>query len=188
MLDKQQAQALLALARQSIEKKLTVLPAAPVHPDELHDLGRKQAVFVTLTKLGQLRGCIGSLTAEDTILTGVRKNSINAAFHDSRFPPLGREELEDLKIEISVLSAPRLLACKDGNDLIDKLRPGIDGVIIKADNGAGATFLPQVWEQLPDPVIFMNNLCQKAGLPETAWRRSGLEIKTYQVQKFKEGE
>lgn len=187
MLDKHQAQTLLSLARQSIEKQLGVPPASPVHPDELQNpaLNQKQPVFITLKKLGRLRGCIGSLTGEDTIISGVIKNSVNAAFHDSRFPDLERGELEDLEIEISVLSELKPLVCKDGDELIAKLRPGIDGVRLKADNGRGATFLPQVWSQLPDPIMFMAQLCLKAGLPETAWTSGELEISTYQVQKFR---
>jgi len=190
MLNNQQTQTLLGIARQTLEKHLNVPPTAPAQPDELQDpaLNRKQPVFVTLTKGGQLRGCIGNLVAKNTIINGVKENSINAAFHDSRFPPLEREELDILKIDISVLSEPQPLTHGDDDELVGKLRPGVDGVIINAANGAGATFLPQVWAQIPDPVIFMNHLCQKAGLSESAWTGGGLEVSTYQVQKFKEDE
>jgi AmmeMemoRadiSam system protein A len=190
MLNKQLSQILLSLARQTIEERLGVPPSSPIQPGILHDpaLNRKQAVFVTLIKSGQLRGCVGSLTAEDTIIVGLKKNSINAAFHDSRFPPLDREELNNLKIEISLLSEPQPLAYKNDKELINKLRPAIDGVIIKANNGAGATFLPQVWDQLPNPVVFLNHLCQKAGLAESVWQTGQLDIRIYQVQKLTENE
>ncbi len=188
MLDKQQGQLLISLARHTIEEYFNKPSAHPIPPDELQNsiYDQRQPVFITLNKAGQLRGCIGSLSDEDTIIKGVQKNSINAAFHDSRFPPVDREELDELEIEISLLSMPQQLAYQNSEDLIGKLRPGIDGVIINIDNEAGATFLPQVWEQLPEPASFLHHLCQKAGLPTTAWLDEKLMVKTYQVQKIKE--
>ncbi len=90
-----------------------------------------------------------------------------------------------MEIDISVLSKPQKLEYKDGEDLIAKLRPGIDGVILQI-GGAGATFLPQVWEQLPDPALFLNHLCRKAGMPDKVWRDAHPEIEIYQVQCFEE--
>ena len=141
--------------------------------------------FVTLTLNKQLRGCIGSLISDEPIRTGVRRNAINAAFHDPRFAPLSAADFEKVKIEISILSAPQRLNYRDGDDLLEKLRPGVDGVIVRKDH-ASATFLPQVWEQLPEKHDFLSHLCTKAGLAADAWRQTRLEISTYQVQHFSE--
>ena len=117
----------------------------------------------------------------------MRVNAINAAFRDPRFPPLSRDELNRIKIEVSILTNPRPLEYKDAQDLLAKLRPGIDGVIIKKGFHE-ATFLPQVWEQLPRKEDFLTHLCLKAGLDGDAWRRGDLEVSTYQVQAFEEEE
>ena len=143
--------------------------------------------FVTLKIKGQLRGCIGNLTATETVLDGVKRNAINAALHDPRFSPLSQDELERTQIEVSILSEPRPLAYRDGQDLIKKLRAHVDGVIIRKGH-ASATFLPQVWEQLPGPEDFLTHLCKKAGLPAEAWKNSELEVLTYQVQYFEENQ
>jgi hypothetical protein len=141
--------------------------------------------FVTLKRKGQLRGCIGNLVASEPIVESVKRNALNAAFGDPRFSPLTSQELEDVDIEISVLSEPQPLEYKDGADLISKLRKDVDGVIIRKGH-ASATFLPQVWEQLPKAEDFLSHLCMKAGLPSDAWRDSELEVSTYQVQYFEE--
>jgi MEMO1 family protein len=189
-LDRQQGQYLVQLARQTIEEQLQL----PQERQKIESLERslsaphfqeKRGVFVTLHKQGQLRGCIGSLIGYRSIVEGVREHAINAAFNDYRFRPVTGEEVADLEIEVSILSEPRTLDYADADDLLIRLRPGVDGVIIR-QNGASATFLPQVWEQLPDPADFLNHLCQKAGLPPTAWRQGRLEVQTYQVQYFAE--
>ena len=141
--------------------------------------------FVTLKTDNQLRGCIGSLSATAPIVSGVRANALNAAFHDPRFPPLGKSELDAVRIDVSVLSEPIPLAYTDGDDLLSKLRPGIDGVIIRK-RSVSATFLPQVWEQLPRPEAFLAQLCMKAGLPADQWREGDLTVLVYQVQYFEE--
>jgi AmmeMemoRadiSam system protein A len=141
--------------------------------------------FVTLKHKGQLRGCIGNLSASDPLAEGVRRNAVNAAFHDPRFSPLTETELEQIEIEVSVLSEPRPLAFSGSEDLLGKLRPNVDGVIIR-QGYASATFLPQVWEQLPRKEDFLGHLCLKAGLPRDAWKRGRLEVSTYQVQYFEE--
>lgn len=145
----------------------------------------KRGVFVTLHKQGQLRGCIGSLIGYRPIVEGVREHALNAAFNDPRFRPVTADELADLDIEVSILSEPTPLTYRDGADLLAKLRPGLDGLIIR-QGGASATFLPQVWEQLPDPEAFLSHLCQKAGLPPLEWRQGRLEVLTYQVRYFAE--
>lgn len=141
--------------------------------------------FVTLTIDGQLRGCIGNLTSSESLVSDVRRNAINAAFHDPRFSPLSTSELDRVKIEVSILSEPRPLYYRDAADLLKKLRPKIDGVILRKDF-ASATFLPQVWEQLPQPQDFLTQLCLKAGLASDAWQNSELEVSAYQVQYFAE--
>ena len=141
--------------------------------------------FVTLKIRGQLRGCIGNLTPEGSVLEGVKRNAVNAAFHDPRFSSISAAELDRTQIEVSILTEPLPLAYRDSQDLIQKLRVNVDGVIIRKGH-ASATFLPQVWEQLPRPEDFLNHLCMKAGLPADAWKHSELEVLTYQVQYFEE--
>lgn len=133
----------------------------------------------------QLRGCIGNLSASAPIVKGVCDNALNAAFHDPRFSPLGKKELDAVHIEVSVLSEPVALTYTDADDLVARLRPGVDGVIIKSEF-ASATFLPQVWDQLPQPEPFLSHLCVKAGLPADQWRKGDLEVQVYQVQYFEE--
>ena len=141
--------------------------------------------FVTLTIDGQLRGCIGTLTPSESVLEGVRQNAINAAFNDFRFNQLSPYELDSVDIEVSVLTEPKPLRYKDKHDLISRLRANIDGVIIKKGS-ASATFLPQVWKQLPNPEDFLSHLCSKAGLEPDIWAKDKLEVMIYQVQYFEE--
>jgi AmmeMemoRadiSam system protein B/AmmeMemoRadiSam system protein A len=186
----QLGQALVKLARQTIMQRLGLkisgkesdLVAAAVKNEALK---ARCGTFVTLKIASNLRGCIGSLAAEESILDGVKRNAVNAAFHDPRFSPVTVEEIEDVDIEISILTKPQPLEYIDSVDLISKLRVNIDGVILKK-GPAGATFLPQVWEQLPLPEKFLSHLCVKAGLSANAWKNAKLEISTYQVQYFEE--
>lgn len=141
--------------------------------------------FVTLKIENQLRGCIGSLAATAPMAEGVRDNALNAALHDPRFPPLEKKELDAVQIEVSVLTEPVELEYTDADDLLAKLKPGVDGVIIKRGY-ASATFLPQVWEQLPRPESFLSHLCMKAGLPSDQWREGDLTVLVYGVQYFEE--
>ena len=186
----QLGQALVKLARQTIMERLGLrisgkesdLVAAAVKDEALE---ARHGTFVTLKVAGQLRGCIGSLAAEESILDGVKRNAVNAAFHDPRFSPLTVEEIEDVDIEISILTNPQPLEYTNGVDLISKLRVNVDGVILQKGR-ASATFLPQVWEQLPRPENFLSHLCVKAGLSANAWENTRLKISTYQVQYFEE--
>ena len=141
--------------------------------------------FVTLKIQGQLRGCIGNLTSTESVLDGVKRNAVNAAFHDPRFSSLSAAELDRTDIEVSILTEPLPLAYRDPQDLIQKLRVNVDGVIIRKGH-ASATFLPQVWEQLSRPETFLDHLCMKAGLPSDSWKSSELEVLTYQAQYFEE--
>jgi AmmeMemoRadiSam system protein A len=140
---------------------------------------------VTLTINQQLRGCIGNLDSTDSIVDGIERNAINAAFHDPRFSPLKADELDLIDIEVSILTEPRLLEYRDSKELISKLRVNVDGVILRKGS-ASATFLPQVWEQLPQPEKFLSQLCMKAGLSANTWKKGHLDILTYQVQYFEE--
>jgi len=189
-LNEAQGQLLVKLARYTLMKRLEQ-QIQQVKYDSLKAaltdscFQQTGGVFVTLTLSGQLRGCIGNLTSNEPLESGVRRNAINAAFHDPRFAPLNASELEQIEIEISILSEPRPLKYRDGDDLLNKLRPNIDGVIIR-QQAASATFLPQVWEQLPRPQDFLAHLCIKAGLAADSWRNSQLEVSSYQVQYFEE--
>ncbi len=160
---------LLQLAAASIESGLAKDAPASIDASKFSaDLQAPGAAFVTLEKNGQLRGCIGSLQAHQPLVEDVVQNAYKAAFSDPRFPNLGRDELSDLNISISVLSPAAPMTLKDEADLLRQLRPGIDGLIIQ-DLGRRSLFLPQVWSQLPDPRRFLAHLKQKAGLPIDHW-------------------
>jgi AmmeMemoRadiSam system protein A len=186
----EQGQALVRLARHPISEKLgrnlsdaNFAAQDPALQDE--DFKRHCGTFVTLKIKGQLRGCIGNLTSAETVWEGVKRDAINAAFHDPRFSPLTAKEFDQAELEVSILTEPRPLEYHDAEDLIQKLRVKVDGVIIRKGH-ASATFLPQVWEQLPHPDQFLSHLCLKAGLPSDAWKDRELEVLTYQVQYFEE--
>jgi AmmeMemoRadiSam system protein A len=184
----EEQQTLLTLARETVVR-VAHRQGAP-STDRFattESLRQDGASFVTLTKHGQLRGCIGSLEARRPLVLDVRENAISAAFHDPRFPPVRPKELEELHIEVSVLSRPSPLAYDGPDDLIAQLRPGVDGVVIER-GFSRATFLPQVWEKLPDPGEFLQHLCMKAFLAPDAYRQPGLAVYTYQVERFEEGD
>ena len=146
------------------------------------------ASFVTLTSGrapgGALRGCIGSLEARRPLREDVEANAVAAALHDPRFAPLTARELDDTVVEVSVLSVPAALPAADEAELLARLRPGVDGVVLSAC-GRRATFLPQVWEQLPDPADFLARLRRKAGLPADYWGRD-VVVETYTVTAWQE--
>ena len=152
------------------------------YPKKLQEIG---ASFVTLTIGGQLRGCIGSLEARVSLIEDVRTHAIHAAFEDYRFPPVGAEEVEKISIEISRLTAPEPLVYERPVDLPGLLHPHIDGVILK-DGSRRATFLPQVWEQLPEPKLFLGHLCEKMGASKRFWELKLLEVFIYHVEEFHE--
>lgn len=149
-------------------------------------LRRTRASFVTLNKGGQLRGCIGSLEARRPLALDVRENAVGAAARDPRFPRVGPEEVEAVTIEVSVLSRPERLTYDGLDDLCDKLQPGVDGVVIER-GWQRATFLPQVWQKLPDEGQFLHRLCLKAGMAPSAFSTGEVDVYTYQVEKFGEG-
>lgn len=174
-------QLLTALARTAIAAGFGVTRPALPHPVWL-DV--PAATFVTLTLHDALRGCIGTLEAQRTLYDDVIHNARAAAFGDPRFPPLAADELPAVHIEISVLTAPQQLCFTDEADALRRLRPGVDGVIFEY-GPYRSTFLPQVWEQLPEPVEFIAHLKQKAGLPAGFWG-DGIRLSTYQAEKFHE--
>ena len=185
-----QGQALVNLARQTLLARFKrALSEDRVAQMESHlqdpELQAGCGTFVTLKIGGELRGCIGTLSSREAVVDGVRSNAVNAAFHDPRFRPLSEAELPRIAIEVSVLSHPEPLEYKGADDLAAKLRPHVDGVTLRKGLSS-ATFLPQVWEQLPDVSMFLSHLCLKAGLAKDAWRQGDLEIETYQVQYFEE--
>jgi len=145
----------------------------------------RRGTFVTLTINDNLRGCIGHIIPQETLLEGIKENAINAAFKDPRFNPLSKKEWDNVKVEISILTDPKPLEYSDAEDLLKKIRPDVDGVIIKKGYYQ-ATFLPQVWEQLPDKKEFFTHLCLKAGMDGNEWKKGNLEVYTYQVQAFEE--
>ncbi|HKJ99166.1 MAG TPA: AmmeMemoRadiSam system protein A [Desulfotignum sp.] len=179
---------LLALARYSIAQKLGVTENVPA-PDlsEIPDtlLNEKRGVFVTLHKNGQLRGCIGNIAPEKSVLEGVKENAVSAAFKDTRFAVLTKEELAHIDIEVSLLTPPEKMQFSQTREMLDQLTPFEDGVIVEKDHRR-ATFLPQVWEQLPDREAFLSQLCLKAGCDPDAWQTGDLNVYTYQVQSFAE--
>lgn len=177
----EQGRILIPIARAAIGRELGKPQAAVVDAPWLREHG---ASFVTLTQEDQLRGCIGSLVAHRPLLQDVKENAIAAAFHDPRFSPLSAYEFEYTQVEISLLSAAEPMAFADERDALTQLRPHVDGVIFEYGRYR-STFLPQVWEQLPDPVEFMAHLKYKAGLSTTFWAES-VKLSRYTVQKWKQ--
>jgi AmmeMemoRadiSam system protein A len=175
---------LLELAQRSVAATVHRKPLpTPQWTDLSPRLAEPGASFVTLTIGERLRGCIGTLQASIPLAEDVVLRANAAAKDDPRFPPVTEPELTQLSYEISVLSTPLPLAYGDAQDLLGRLHPGVDGVIL-VYGFQRATFLPQVWERVPDPSQFLGMLCRKAGLPTDAWRTLPLEISTYQVESF----
>lgn len=185
----EKGEVLLELARKSIADRLGVEFETPSEPDSRTKdplFQSRLGTFVTLKIDGQLRGCIGNLVPEKPLAQGVKDNAVNAAFNDPRFAPLSKEEFSRIQIEVSLLTEPKSLEYRDAQELLDKIRPNVDGLIIRK-GPYSATFLPQVWEQLPEKKDFLQNLCMKAGLPSDEWKKGDLQIFTYQVRYFEEG-
>ena len=177
---------LLRLAREAIEYRVRGEELPPISKESLTPNLREQgASFVTLTISGRLRGCIGALEAYQPLADDVREHAVASAFEDPRFPPLSEDELSRIQIEVSRLTRPVPLGYKDADELLSKLMPHIDGVILK-DGVRRATFLPQVWEKIPDPSEFMDNLCHKMGVGQRQWRNKHFDVFTYQVEEFHE--
>jgi AmmeMemoRadiSam system protein A len=177
---------LLRLARQAIENGVRgeSLPQLDITLLTLALLA-DGASFVTLTMDDKLRGCIGALEPYQSLVEDVREHAVAAALQDYRFPTVRINELPAIKIEISRLTIPEFLEYSDNEDLLAKLHPGKDGVILR-DGFHRATFLPQVWEKIPDPADFLSNLCNKLNAPPDKWKRNHLDVLIYQVEEFHE--
>ena len=185
---KEERQWLLNLARRAVRDvvttgKLPEIPAADLAAKITSDKG----CFVTLTKHGQLRGCIGHIVAQEPLYRAILDNARSAALRDPRFPAVAPAELADLEIEVSVLTAPQPLEFSSAADLLNKLQPHKDGVVLQIGE-RGATYLPQVWEQLPDREDFLDSLAVKAGCDRSAWRGPEVKVSVYHVEAFKESE
>lgn len=177
---------LLSLAREAIESSVKGKPLPPVDAKSLTPALREQgASFVTLTIHGELRGCIGALEAYQPLVDDVREHAVAAAMQDPRFPPVSESELNRISIEVSHLSVPRELKYSNSDDLLEKLTPHVDGAILKHGQRK-VTFLPQVWEKLPEPSVFLDQLCYKMGASPELWRNTKLQVYTYQVEEFHE--
>jgi AmmeMemoRadiSam system protein A len=177
---------LLRLARIALEAAVRGEPPPKLGlSDQLAELQALGASFVTLTRRGELRGCIGALEASKSLFEDVAEHAAAAGLEDYRFPPVQPRELKEIEIEISCLTPTEKLGYIDADDLKSRLRPGIDGVVLK-DGWRRATFLPQVWEKLPDPEQFLDHLCQKMGAAPNTWRRKQLDVYIYQVEEFRE--
>jgi len=172
---------LVDIAREAIREHLGLARAAERREPWLT---QPAATFVTLREHGELRGCIGSLDARRPLGLDVAHNARAAAFNDPRFPPVGRDEIDALDVEVSLLSAREPFAAASEAEALARLRPGIDGVYFEY-GGASATFLPQVWESLPDPLVFLGELRRKAGLSARFWHPD-VKLSRYTVEKFRD--
>ena len=177
---------LLQLARETLRAATAGGRDPEPSPDSLTPgLTEPRACFVTLTRNGSLRGCIGHLAPKEPLWKAVIENARCAALCDPRFPPVSASELGQIEIEISVLTEPQPLEFRSPEDLLSKLQPGRDGVVLESGSRR-ATFLPQVWDDLPDKVVFLSRLCQKGGWDENAWREPGMNVSLYHVEAFQE--
>jgi len=174
---------LLTIARAAIARPLGAFVAAR---DDAPWLGEPGATFVTLKKNGALRGCIGSLEARRPLLVDLKWNAVAAAFHDPRFAAVTHAELDEIRIEVSLVSPMQPIDFESEDDALAGLRPFEDGVVLECGSARG-TFLPQVWEDLPDPVAFLRELRRKAGLPASFWS-DGVRLFRYTVAKYIETE
>ncbi len=177
---------LLRLARQAMEhavrgEKHAALDAAGLTAR----LRAPGASFATLIKRGELRGCIGALEPYQPLAQDVREHAAAAALEDPRFPPVQAAELDQIVIELSCLTIPEKFEYKDTQELLARLHPHVHGVLLR-DGFRRATYLPQVWEKIPDKAGFMDSLCEKMGAPAGLWRQKHLEVLLYQVEEFHE--
>ncbi len=182
---KEERQILLKLARSTISASLSEKGQIEKPAQLPPSLQQKRGCFVTLHKHGTLRGCIGIIDAIYPLIDAVERNARNAAFSDPRFPAVTEDELENINVEISVLTSPQALHFETPEELLDQLKPGIHGVILSLGHHS-ATFLPQVWEQLPKKEKFLSSLCLKGGMAQDAWRDSKIDVKVYEVEHFPE--
>jgi AmmeMemoRadiSam system protein A len=178
---------LLRLARESMERGVRGEELPPLDESSLPPgLREEGSSFITLTMNGELRGCIGSLEPHQSLAQDVREHAVAAALKDPRFPAVRDEELSQIQIEVSRLTRPVPLEYEDADDLLSKLCPHVDGVVVRAGSYRRATFLPQVWEKISDPAEFLSNLCYKMGVDPNLWRTQHLDVFVYRVEEFHE--
>jgi AmmeMemoRadiSam system protein A len=186
LLNEVERRMLLDLARRAI--LAAVAGTAPAVAEESllpRSLLEPRACFVTLWQGNELRGCIGQLLAKEPLWEAVMKNAARAATRDHRFPPLLPAKISTVRVEISVLTSSVPLSFRSPEELLEQLRPGIDGVVLRIGETM-STFLPQVWEDLGDKVMFMEHLSRKGGHEAGAWREAGAGISVYEVEHFEE--
>jgi len=182
-MDERHCKQLLGIVKKSIKCGLENNSQLKINPEEFDSVLRgKRATFVTLHLNGALRGCIGSLSAYTSLIEDLSSNAYSAAFRDSRFPSLEESEFDRLHYHISILTLSTPILFESEKDLIDQLRPNIDGLVLKEGMNSG-TFLPSVWKQLPDREMFLKHLKQKAGLSQDYWSDS-ITIDRYEVDSF----
>jgi len=188
-------QTCLQIARESIKYGLQQGTALKLITRDYSDnLQQNLATFVTLHKNGELRGCIGALEAYQPLINDIAEHAYAAAFKDPRFPALEKNEFEQLDpaleknefeqldIKISILGKPERMTFEDEEDLLQKIRPGVDGLILEQGHNRG-TFLPSVWEQVADKKEFLNHLKVKAGLSQQWWDNA-VKISRYETFSF----
>ena len=180
-LTKEHQQRMLDIAKSSIQHGFQTGKALKINlADYPAELTERRATFVTLHKHHQLRGCIGMLEAVRPLAEDIAENAFLAAFRDPRFPPLAEDEFGDLDIHLSILTPAEPVAFTSEQDLIAQLQPGVDGLILEEGRRRG-TFLPSVWEQLPEPEQFLRHLKQKAGLAPDYWSEN-IKIFRYRTE------
>lgn len=180
-LETRQQTQLLDIARQSISSGFETGQALRFDSSRIDQvMAAKTAVFVSLLKQGQLRGCIGSLEATESLAQAVSTAAFNAAFRDRRFQRLDRDDFDSIDIEVSILSPMEPIAAQDRQTLLNALNPNVDGLLLE-DRGQRATFLPKVWEKISSADEFLAQLLLKAGLPADHWSES---ICCYRYQTF----
>jgi len=176
---------LLQLARTVILDHLGDKTSGPLPERSTPEFLEKRGCFVTLHANGLLRGCIGIIEPIKSLIAAVKEYAVHAGFHDPRFSPVTLQEMKNITIEISILTKPVPLNFQNAGDLKKQLKPGVHGVIL-THGYHRATFLPQVWEQLPGTEDFLGHLCQKAGVEKTCWKNTKTAVEVYEVSVFSE--
>jgi AmmeMemoRadiSam system protein A len=176
---------LLQLARTVILDHLGEKTSSPLPARNTPEFTEKRGCFVTLHANGRLRGCIGIIEPIKSLIAAVKENALHAGFHDPRFSPVTLREMKNITIEISILTKPEPLNFQNADALKKQLKPGVHGVILTHGHHR-ATFLPQVWEQLPGTEDFLGHLCQKAGMEKTCWKDAKTAVEVYEVSVFSE--
>ncbi len=185
-LTKEEQKLLLQLARYTAEQYLETGKTINIDSTKLSpSLKKVQGCFTTFNKNHNLRGCIGHILPKEELYRCVMDNAVNAAVNDQRFPKVSKEEMKDIAIEISVLTVPQKLDFDSGKELSDKLRPMIDGVVLK-QGFKQSTYLPQVWTNFKSKDEFLTSLCRKGGMPLNCWQDTQTEVFTYQAFVFEE--